>query len=230
MNKLKKLGIAFILALGVSQQATAAFVLTGTRFIYHENDKNISVLVDNEADQAFGGQVWIDNTNQPQDEVFMIPTPSIFRVEAGEQQVIRLMNVSSELPSNQESLFWLNVMEVPPMSESDGPQLAFAMNTKVKLIYRPTNLKKGRLDAEKAVKLERDAGKTYVVNPTPYYFAITSINHNGKALDIAKQERDELGTFKPFSKVDVSELKLPTHGTLTFDALNDWGGDSRLTF
>lgn len=50
------------------------------------------------------------------------------------------MNTVSNLPKDRESLFWLNVQEVPPKPEvkdGEGSVLAMAMNTRVKLIYRP---------------------------------------------------------------------------------------------
>ncbi|HIF9114921.1 TPA: fimbrial chaperone [Photobacterium damselae] len=228
MNKFKIMGALGLLIL--SHQAMAAFVLTGTRFIYDEGARNIPVIVDNEADTAYGGQVWIDNTEQPADNVYMVPAPSFFRVDAQDTQVVRLMNVNPNLPKDRESLFWLNVMEVPPKPKGDGNQLAFAMNTKVKLIYRPNAIKSARQGAEKAVKLERMANRVLIKNPTPYYFAISTIQHNGKPIKITGNLVNQLGTFKPFSEVDVTSMNLPSSGTLTFEALNDWGGAVRYTF
>lgn len=228
MNKIKIMGALALLVL--SHQAMAAFVLTGTRFIYDEGARNISVIVDNEAETTYGGQVWIDNTVQSADSVYMVPAPSFFRIGAQETQVVRLMNVNPDLPKDRESLFWLSVMEVPPMPEGEGSQLAFAMNTKVKLIYRPTAIKSARQGAEKAVELERRAGRVVIKNPTPYYFAITTIRHNGKPIRITGDLVNQLGAFKPFSEVDVTQMNLPSAGALTFEALNDWGGGDHFTF
>lgn len=228
MNKVKIMGTLALLML--SHQVMAAFVLTGTRFIYDEGMRNVSVLVDNEAEQAYGGQVWIENTDTASESVYMIPTPSFFRVDAGARQVIRLMNVNHDLPKEQESLFWLNVMEVPPTPEGEGNQLAFAMNTKVKLIYRPKSIKSARQGAEKAVELVRLSDRVVIKNPTPYYFAITTIRHNGKPIKITGDLVNQLGTFKPFSEVDVTPMNLPSIGELTFEALNDWGGGDRFAF
>ncbi len=39
---------------------------------------------------------------------------------------------------DRESLFWLNIQEIPPISSADDSNvLAVALNTQVKLIYRP---------------------------------------------------------------------------------------------
>ena len=229
MNKLQKKTLVALLALGVSHHAMAAFVLDGTRFIYSEGDKSIPVSVTNNADALYGGQVWIDNSNQSKGNVYMVPSPPFFRVEAKQQQIIRIMNVDKSLPQQQESLFFLNVMEVPPKAKKeDGNVLAFAMNTKVKLIYRPTTLVEGRKDAEKNVKIERKEGKTFVVNPTPYYFAIASIKVNDKEVKLTPKQSEDIATFKPFSEVGINAL--PVKGVATFNAINDWGGIQTFSF
>ncbi len=69
-------------------------------------------------------------------------------------------------------LFWLNVQEIPPKPKaSEGNVLAVAVNTKVKLIYRPKALVEGRRNAEKNLQIAHRGGEAYLKNPTPYYFA-----------------------------------------------------------
>ncbi|EDL0523673.1 fimbrial chaperone PefD, partial [Salmonella enterica] len=114
MNKMMKWGLVSLLSLAVSGQAMAAFVLNGTRFIYEEGRKNTSFEVTNQADETFGGQVWIDNTTQGSSTVYMVPAPPFFKVRPKEKQIIRIMKTDSALPSDRESLFWLNVQEIPP--------------------------------------------------------------------------------------------------------------------
>lgn len=210
-------------------QAHAAFVLTGTRFIYDEEQKSISFVVTNDANTQYGGQVWIDNTTQAADQVYMVPAPSFFRVEPEQQQVIRLLKVNEGLPEQRESLFWLNVMELPPKQEVEKGQVAFAMNTKVKLIHRPDALGADRQGAETQVKIVENNDRLIFENPTPYYFAITSVRVNGKAVSLDDTIRPQLGTLAPFTKVDVTALNLPKQGKVTFSALNDWGGADEYT-
>ncbi|ENM2172647.1 fimbria/pilus periplasmic chaperone, partial [Escherichia coli] len=120
MNKLGKVALAALLSLSFCNQSMAAFVLNGTRFIYEEGKKNVSFEVTNNADKTYGGQVWIDNTNQG-NGVYMVPQPPFFKVGAKQKQVIRIINTDSNLPKDRESLFWLNVQEVPPKPEvKDG--------------------------------------------------------------------------------------------------------------
>ncbi|EEQ3001150.1 fimbrial chaperone [Escherichia coli] len=223
MNKLGKAALAALLSLSFCSQSMAAFVLNGTRFIYEEGKKNVSFEVTNNADKTYGGQVWIDNTNQSSG-VYMVPQPPFFKVGAKQKQIIRIMNTDSNLPKNRESLFWLNVQEVPPKPEvkdGEGSVLAIAMNTRVKLIYRPASLKDGRKDAEKQLKLEQRGSNTWLKNPTPYYMAIVDIKISGKSVSLDKSTLAELSQLKPFSEIS---LKKKIGGTVSIDAINDWGG------
>ncbi len=223
MNKVMKWGGAMLLSLAVSGQAMAAFVLNGTRFIYEEGKKNTSFEVTNQAEQTFGGQVWIDNTNQGNSTVYMIPAPPFFKVAPKEKQIIRIMKTESQLPTDRESLFWLNVQEIPPKpKETDGNVLAVAVNTRVKLIYRPKSLVDGRKGAEKGIKVVNKGGETYLSNPTPYYFAVTGLKVNGQAVKLSDEVLNKIAQLRPKSEVSLGKQSL--NGTVTGEAINDWGG------
>ena len=229
MNKLSNVLLMVTFSLLVSTQAMAAFVMNGTRFIYDENSKNISFGITNNSERLYGGQVWIDNTNQDADAVFMVPFPPFFKLEAKQKQIIRIMKVSNALPNDRESLFWLNVQEIPPKSTNKtGSTLSFAMNTRVKLIYRPESIIKGRKQAEQQLKFERREGQVFVMNPTPYYFAVAKVSQGDVALELSPLSSAELGAFKPFSEVALGELT-SVEG-MSLDAVNDWGSVKSYVF
>jgi P pilus assembly chaperone PapD len=222
-----KAGVVSLLSLVMSSQAMAAFVLNGTRFIYEEGKKNTSFEVTNQATETFGGQVWVDNTTQG-NGVYMVPAPPFFKVAPKEKQIIRIMKTDSSLPSDRESLFWLNVQEIPPKpKEAEGSQLAVAVNTKVKLIYRPKALVEGRQDAEKAMQVVKSGGESVLKNPTPYYFAVTGVKVNGQVVKLSEAVQAEISRLGPKSEVSLGKA-LPS-GTVTVTAVNDWGGEASYT-
>ncbi|EOU7800719.1 fimbrial chaperone [Escherichia coli] len=223
MNKVAKTAIAVVLSFAFCSQAMAAFVLNGTRFIYDENKKNITFEVTNNASQMYGGQVWVDNTSEG-NGIYMVPQPPFFKVGAKQKQIIRIMKTDSSLPTDRESLFWLNVQEVPPkpdVKESRGSVLAIAMNSRVKLIYRPSALKNGRENAEKKLTIEQRGDITWVKTPTPYYMAIVGVQTNGRELKLSDKVTKELTLLAPFSSVS---LGVSARGSLKIAAINDWGG------
>lgn len=206
----------------MSHQTMAAFSLNGTRFIYEEGKKNISFEVSNGAKETYGGQVWVDNTTQNKDDVYIVPSPPFFKVKPEQKQIVRLMNVNPALPKDRESLFWLNVQEVPPKPEqAEGSVLAIAMNTQVKLLYRPKVLVEGRKDAEKQMTLVHEGGRTLLKNPTPYYFAVVGLKHNGAKVTVSDKTLNALAQLAPYGSVDLgADLK----GPVSVEAVNDWGG------
>lgn len=224
MNKrIVKLGVVSLLSLVMSSQAMAAFVLNGTRFIYNEGKKNTSFEVTNQSTETYGGQVWVDNTNQGNGQVYMVPAPPFFKVAPKEKQIVRIMKTDSTLPTDRESLFWLNVQEIPPKPKNiEGGALAVAINTKVKLIYRPKSLAEGRRDAEKAMQIVHRDGQTYLSNPTPYYFAVTAVKVNGQNVKLKDSVLNNIAQLAPKSEVALGNMAL--NGAVSVTAVNDWGG------
>ncbi|CAD5555723.1 fimbrial chaperone [Escherichia coli] len=221
MSKLVKRGIVSFLAMILCSNAMAAFVLNGTRFIYEEGKRNVSFEVTNNADDTYGGQVWIDNSNQG-NSVYMVPAPPFFKVGTKQKQIIRIIKTETPLPTDRESLFWLNVQEIPPKPENaEGNVLSVAVNTRVKLFYRPDSLIKGRKDAEKKIKVLRLGEGTFLSNPTPYYFAVVGIKVNGQSLKLTETEQNALAVLEPFGKASLGNRVL--NGSIAVEAVNDWG-------
>ncbi|EBL7540524.1 fimbrial chaperone [Salmonella enterica subsp. enterica serovar Java] len=214
----------------ISSQSMAAFTLNGTRFIYEGGSKNISFEVTNHAPDTWGGQVWIDNESMSSDSVSLIPAPTFFKVDGNQKQVIRILDVNDALlPKDRESLFRLNVQEIPPAPKSGGNVLSMAMNTQVKLIYRPKSLSAGRQDAEKQLRIEQHGGVSVLVNPTPYYFAVVAL-HNGatdKGTVISvPASSPSPATLAPHAEVPLGKVvSLP----VTVEAIDDYGATRSYT-
>lgn len=75
----------------------AAFTLGGTRFIYEEGRKNTSFDVTNDADNTYGGQVWIDNQSK-NSGVYMVPTPPFFKLAPKQTQILRILKTEGGVP------------------------------------------------------------------------------------------------------------------------------------
>lgn len=72
-------------------------------------------------------------------------------------QTIKLMyTASSALPKDRESVFWFNVLEVPPKPDAakaaNQSLLQLAFRTRIKLFYRPEGLSGISSDAPLALK------------------------------------------------------------------------------
>src|SRR5471030_1759277 len=101
----------------VSVSSWASIVITGTRVIYPSTEKEVTVKLNNVGVSPVLVQSWIDNGDvnaKPENiSVPFILTPPINRVEQGKGQTLRINYTGTPLPVNKESVFWLNVLEIP---------------------------------------------------------------------------------------------------------------------
>lgn len=132
----------------VTAHASAGVSISGTRVIYPEQSRQVSVRLSNAENHPVLVQAWIDTGDaQAKPESLSVPfviMPPVFRMEAGKDQVIRLAYTKEPLPQDRESVFWLNVREIPFEANTDGGRqgaLHIAYRTRVKLFFRPRDLK-----------------------------------------------------------------------------------------
>nr|WP_251005876.1 fimbrial chaperone [Escherichia coli] len=200
----------------------AAFVLNSTRYIFDEKKENISLQVDNESAQEYGGQIWIENQEQSDKNVYFAPSPTFFKVTGQHKQVLRILKINDTLPKDKESLFWINVQEIPKAPKDGANALSIALHTQVKMIYRPDILKDKRENAEKNIKLINDGSSTVLFNDSPYYFAVINIKQNGKNANLDEDIKNKIAVFSPFEKISLNK-KLT--GNISFVAFDDYGVD-----
>lgn len=200
----------------------AAFVLNSTRYIFDEKKENISLQVDNESPQEYGGQIWIENQEQSDKNVYFAPSPTFFKVTGQHKQVLRILKINDTLPKDKESLFWINVQEIPKAPKDGANALSIALHTQVKMIYRPDILKGKRENAEKNIKLINDESGTVLFNDSPYYFAVINVKQNGKPVNLNEDIKNKISVFPPFGKISLNK-KLT--GNISFVAFDDYGVD-----
>ncbi|MFV8760552.1 fimbrial chaperone [Yersinia enterocolitica] len=225
INTLKGLFIFASLFL-FTTSSHAAFVLNSTRYIFDEKKENISLQVDNESTQEYGGQIWIENQKQSDKNVYFAPSPTFFKVAGQHKQVLRILKINDTLPKDKESLFWINVQEIPKAPKDGANALSIALHTQVKMIYRPDILKDKRENAEKNIKLINDASGTVLFNDSPYYFAVIDVKQNGKTVNLSEDIKNKIAAFPPFEKVSLNK-KLT--GNISFVAFDDYGVDREYT-
>ncbi|MGE8475823.1 MAG: molecular chaperone, partial [Paraburkholderia hospita] len=108
-------GVACALFAGVAQ---ASVTIGGTRVVYPLDQREVTVKLNNDSRAPSLVQVWMDDGNvdtKPGDsKAPFVITPPIFRMDAGKSQTLRVMYSGDALPQDRESVYWLNVLDVPP--------------------------------------------------------------------------------------------------------------------
>ncbi|MFI8482758.1 fimbria/pilus periplasmic chaperone [Pseudomonas sp. NPDC078700] len=144
---LKNLGRCLLVGvLLVPILANAAVQITGTRIIYPAAEREVVVRLTNASDRPALVQAWLDSGDasvQPGvEQLPFVVLPPLVRVEARKGQALRIAHVGGELAQDRESVFWLNVLDVPPKADTSAGQnvVQLAFRTRLKLFYRPEGL------------------------------------------------------------------------------------------
>lgn len=159
----------------------AAVAPDRTRLVFKGDDKAISVDLKNASEKMpYLAQSWIEDEKGERISSPLVAVPPVQRIEAkGIGQVkIQGMPAIAALPQDKESLFYYNVREIPPKSDKPNT-LQIALQTRIKLFYRPVSLIK--IDPinpwQYKVTLEKKGNQYQVNNPTGYYVILSNASN-----------------------------------------------------
>ncbi|MGL6627385.1 fimbrial biogenesis chaperone [Aeromonas jandaei] len=223
--------ISIIFVLLFASQATANIVINGTRVIYPSNEDEITVQLSNNGKTPVLMQSWIDdgdiNANPDAIQVPFVITPPINRVEAQKGQVLRVyFTKEKNLPNDRESLYWMNVLEIPPKSEShkDDNQLQFAFRTRIKMFFRPSSLEGNSSGAAEKLQWSIDGDELVATNNSPYYVTLLEV-HDGK-----NKVEDISDMVPPFGCINLKAKsgRFVKGEEINYSYVNDWGAVKEL--
>lgn len=219
----------------------AGVVVAGTRLVYLAEKKEMTVQLNNAGEQPGLVQSWIDtgdvHSTPTSSKAPFLLTPPLARLDPGKSQSIRLMFTGSAIPQDRESVFWFNILEIPPKSTAlaNVNKVDMAFRTRIKLFYRPKGLAGNAIDAIGKVQwrlVSATGGQGYALqafNPTAFYVSgieLTLVNGTQR-IDGTPQMLAPGQTLQ----FDLPGLKAsPTPASqVEFKALNDYGAEVIVT-
>ncbi|OWF85037.1 molecular chaperone [Yersinia kristensenii] len=221
----------FLLIFSVNQPSIAGLVAASTRIIYQPESRERTLMLANTNDYPVVVQTWVDDgdvdsTPDQAKAPFMV-LPAVFKMQPGAAQGLRIINKGDNLPTDRESVYWLNLYEIPPKSSRNTEayaQVAMAMNTQMKIFYRPNGLTPKPDEAMKKISFTlQKQNQIYVLiahNPTPYHvsFGQIQLKDRQQSYTIA-QEMNMMMT--PFAQRQYQFEHPPTslNGELTLDSI-----------
>jgi len=237
MKNLLHLLVAASLFFGLSQPLVhASVVIAGTRVVFPAQDGEVTVRLTNENALPALVEAWIDSgdvnaTPDTANAPFLI-TPPLFRMDAHKEQSLRILATPATLPSDQESVFWLNVLEIPPKPTGLGTRenntLQLALRSRIKLFFRPAHLA-GEVQKAPALVTWRSVvdGSGYaleITNPTAYHLTLVQLS-----LTVGgKQFTGSTGMVNPRQTLKLSVeglIHAPAVGdAVAYQIMNDYGG------
>jgi chaperone protein EcpD len=227
-------GLAGVLLMG---HAHASVTIGGTRVVYPLDQREVTVKLENDSKNPSLVQVWMDDgdadSKAGESKVPFVITPPIFRMDARKTQMLRVIfSGDTALPQDRESVYWLNVLDIPPKAEqqADTNSLQFAFRTRIKVFVRPPKLPGSASEAPrqlewKLVPAPKEKGQALSVsNPTPYYVSFSEVD----VVDGSQTWRNETGGMVPphgTAVIVVPKMdSVSGSAKVRYIAINDYGG------
>ncbi|MCT8342844.1 molecular chaperone [Photorhabdus kleinii] len=228
---MKKLFLTILLGI-TTLSAHANIVINTTRVIYPASNKEVSVQLLNAGDQPSLVQSWIDdgdpNSTPETAKVPFLLTPPVVKIDGNNGQQLRIKYISSNLPTDRESLFYLNVLDIPPIAENIGDKnvMQIAIRTRIKFFYRPDKLSILPKQIQQHIGLKHEGSQLKLENSSPYFMNIVGL----KSSDTQPNLLNEGTIIKPFSSHSFStNEKVKVGDKLTLAIVDDFGAINKLT-
>ncbi|MCB5308018.1 fimbrial biogenesis chaperone [Yersinia massiliensis] len=220
--------------------ARAEVMITGTRVIYNEKQREGVVKVSNTGNMPVLLQAWIDigdaNARPDTIKVPFSVTPPVIRLDPKRDQTIRLFRTGSGLATDRETLFWFNLLEIPPKptksATGEDNKLQLAFRTRIKMFYRPAELMMTSEQAMKHLTFSKKGNQLVIKNASPYYITFRKIEFR------ASKESPVLASLTKINNKMVApfaELSLPVSiqgaanntTQVFYSIINDQGGETQ---
>ena len=220
MNRYADILLALLLAV-FTVQARSSPVIGGPSVIYTGAKKEPSASRRNpDRSGVWLVQSWVDSGMKGNKTPFIV-TPPLFRINPGEENILRIVRTGGSLPEDRESVFWLNVKSIPATDDSvpHNNVLQVVVKSRLKLFYRPAGMEGQPETAYHHLSIARSGNRLTVSNPTPYYVTLFTLKADG-------QEIKEADMVPPKGSVSFT-LPSATASTVTWQAISDYGGVSQ---
>jgi len=214
------LGVLQLLA--CTPDVHAGVVLGNTRVVFPGDAREVTLRLSNEHEWPVLVETWVDASAEASLVPFA-PDPPLVRIDAGKGQVVRLHRLPGALAADRETLFWLNVLDVPPNTPArgDASELKIALRTRVKLFHRPGGLAGSAAQAPAQLRWRHAAASQLEVeNPTPYHVTIARIA-DGEAWSVQGE------MVAPYARLLLERAPDLRGDRVVFEAINDSGGRDR---
>ncbi|MFK3843843.1 MULTISPECIES: fimbria/pilus periplasmic chaperone [Serratia] len=221
---------ALIGALSI-QQAVAAIALDRTRVIFDGGQNSLSLNISNQNKQLpYLAQGWIEDEKGNKIQSPLTVLPPVQRIEPGKpsQVKIQALPAAKLLPQDRETVYYFNLREIPPKSSKPNT-LQIALQTRIKLFYRPSSIEMDKSSAppQEQLTLSKQGDKYVVNNPTPYYVTIVDA---GSKKDVPGVKGFEPMMVPPKSSLPLTVGVAAVGGSPVLTYVNDYGGRPKLSF
>lgn len=229
----RTLSLIFVGLTATQTVQAGGFGISATRLIYPQGASSVSLTLRNtQPDAPYLVQTTVSASIDGKGVAPFLVTPPLFRLEPNSSNQIRISANGGALPSDRESVFYINARAIPSsvagtgedQQQSVGGEVKLGVANVIKLFYRPAGLAPTVANAHKNLQFTLVKEGLQVNNASPYFINFAGISFAGEALSLA---RAEAGMIAPFSNhIFPTKVK---QGEIRWRVINDLGGIDAFT-
>jgi P pilus assembly chaperone PapD len=180
-----KLWLVFSSALVIASQffsgnALAVVNVDRTRIIFSANQTSQTLNVKNGPENPTVVQIWSDEGDLMQSpdlsKTPVFAMPPMMRLSPDEQRSIRLvLTTRQSLPEDRESLYWLNVYQIPALTQQTGSaerKIVLPLRIRLKVFVRPATLNAPKPDDVQKLRFVVKGYQLRLENPTRWFMSL----------------------------------------------------------
>lgn len=156
-------------------------IITGTRIIYPSDAESMAVQLTNNSKTASLVQSWIDSgdeysTPENSDAPFYL-SPPIVKIEGLQGQQLKIKKIDKALSHYVESVFYLNVLDIPkrPDTAKGKNAIQLATRSRIKIFYRPVELTESPDYVINKINYQLNNNTLLIKNNSQYHFTVAAL-------------------------------------------------------
>ena len=227
----KKNIFLILLSLMITFEAHSGVKPIHTREVIGQ-DGEYKVDIVNTSNEKYLVQFWLEDLEGDTSGIPVVLTPPMFEIDALGSGFIRLMPITSGLTKKTESVYWLNIQEIPrKLTSSSKNQLKMAVRTRIKVFIRPEFMSNDGLEkASKSltwkVNEKSDGLELIATNASPYYLSMGELEVISSTKSIQLSGRFKMVPPNSIQKYEIPEYFRKKELKIRHGVINDYGGVS----
>lgn len=225
--------LSLLLLLVASSNSYASVTISGTRIIYPAQEREVTIDLTNKNETPALIQSWIGSGDPKigpgEERLPFIVTPPLTRIESKQGQSLRITYTGEPLPKDVESVFWFNMLEVPPTGkDAKGKNfIQLAYRSQLKFFFRPVGMqgdpKAAGMSVHWSIVNSENGYALRGTNDSPFHISVAGATLKTNGEDYVNVGG---GMIEPLSHFDYQLKGL--HGTVTtadvsYQWINDLG-------
>ncbi|EFN5058632.1 molecular chaperone [Escherichia coli] len=213
--------ILILIPLFSFSQTNGGVSFDSTRVVYLEGMNSASIKFNNFTNSRWLLRAWISEYDSSKKHTGFVITPPLYKTDTGESIQFKITKTKLKLKEDRESVFRINILAIPPKNSNGNNSVQFAINSRIKLFYRPKSLapEQDNIKQSQSLLIEKGVDMITVFNPTPYYITMDKVKVNGKL-------NTSLSDFMvpPYEKLNIPYKNTKSAKSISYVTINDVGG------